>query len=277
MREDFIRCEPDEIKAVTNLFDYKLYYQREILNETGKVQNMKVSIEGRGYSAEVFREMGINIATADRKGIISAYIDDNAERLVLSDELGRTITGEKYNVLAAIIAIKSGEKTVVMSNSGSNTIEEIANKYNASTVRCKTQKAQMMECLQKNSVMQFRLMYDAVYALAKICAFLSENSIRLCDLADEIPEIHLVEKEVRCEAGKKGSVIRSIADTAGRQWNGGRIELEEGVKIINDNGWVLIVPHAEKPVCRVISEGTSEEYANELCDIYIKEVERLSE
>ncbi|OQB14180.1 MAG: D-glycero-alpha-D-manno-heptose 1-phosphate guanylyltransferase [Firmicutes bacterium ADurb.Bin193] len=275
MREDFMRCEPSEIQKVTTLYDYNLYYMREILNEINAKLKMNICIEGNNKAAELISELGATVSPTGGKGTITAIIDDHAERLVLVDELGRTISGEKYSALASYIAIKSGSKTVAAPLSGSAAIDAIANKLGASVVRCKTGKACMMSCMQEHNPVQFRLMYDAVYALAKICSVLSAEGVMLSDLTSEIPEIHIVEKEVLCETGKKGSVIRSIATKYGK--NGEKIELEEGVKIINDKGWVLVIPHGEKPICRVISEGKNEEFANELCDIYIKEVEKLSE
>ncbi len=272
MREDFVRCEPNEITEVTTLYDYRYYYLREIMNEMGGSINIPVNIEGKEEAAQILSELGATVSHTDRKGIITAIVDDEAERLVLSDELGRLISGERYAALAALVAVRTGSRTLAIPTSAASTLEQIAQNNGARTVRCKTQKSQMMECMLKSNPVQCRLMFDAIYALAKICAYLSDSHLRLCDLADEIPEIHIVEREVRCDIGKKGMVIRSIADSASKQWQGGRVELEEGVKIINDNGWVLIILHTEKPVCRVISEGVSEEYADELCNMYIEKV-----
>jgi mannose-1-phosphate guanylyltransferase/phosphomannomutase len=275
MREDFMRCEPSMIKGITTLYDYKFYYMREIINEMNKPLNISIAIEGSNIAKELLSESGATVFPADRKGIITAIIDDYAERLVLIDELGRTLSGETYAALASQIAIKTGNKIIVSPISGSGTVESIAAKYNAGVVRCKTGKAYMMECMLKNNPLQFRLMYDAIYAVVKICDVLSRENITLSDLADEIPEIYMTEKEIECESGKKGKVIRYIADMA-KQDQRNKIELDEGVKIINDNGWVLVIPHAEKAACKVISEGVNEEYANELCDIYIKQVEKFS-
>lgn len=275
MREDFMRCEPDMIQGITTLYDYRYYYMREIINEMNRPLNASIAIEGSDIAKEVLSEAGATVFPAGRKGIAAAIIDDHAERLVLIDEKGRPLSGETYAALASQIAIKAGNKIIVSPICGSGAVESIAAKHNADIVRCKTGKADMMECMLKNNPLQFRLMYDAIYAAAKICDVLSRENIALACLADEIPEIHMTEKEVGCEPGKKGRVIRYIADTA-RQYERNKIELDEGVKIINDNGWVLVIPHAEKAVCKVISEGVSEEYANELCDIYIKQVEKFS-
>lgn len=272
MREDFTRCQPDVISEIVRFYDYKLYYMREIMNEIKDKLSVNIKIEGSDIARQLLSDLGAEIVTSDGKGVITAFVDEYAERLVLVDELGRTISGESFAALVSLISIKTGNKIIASPISGSGSIEAIAAKYNASVVRCKTGKACMMECMQKNNSMQFRMMFDAVYALAKICSFICREGIMLSDLTNEIPEIYMVEKEVECEEKSKGKVIRYITDTARKQ--SGKIELDEGVKIINDKGWVLIVPHSQKPVCKVISEGINEEYANELCDIYIGEVKK---
>jgi len=50
----------------------------------------------------------------------------------------------------------------------------------------------------------------------------------------------------------------------------------EGVKVYNDKGWVLVLPDAERPVCSVIGEGFTEEFAEELTNIYARKVMEIS-
>ncbi|MDR0405239.1 MAG: NTP transferase domain-containing protein [Clostridiales bacterium] len=272
-REDFVRCEPSVIRGVTALSEYPLYYARELFNELNREGGLRltVAVEGCDRLRELLTALGAEVSDGGR-GIVTAKIDGTEERLALIDELGRTIAGEKYAALAALIAVKTGGKTVAAPVCGSAVTEKIAARYGAAVVRCKSGNAHRMDCMLRHNALQFRLMYDAVYAFARICVLLSAEGLRLCDVADEIPEVYMTEREVPCDAGKNGKVIRAIADHA----QSGRIELEEGVKILRDGGWALILPHAEKPVCRVISEGQSAEFAAELCDIYIREVEKFA-
>jgi len=278
MREDFSRCEPQDIKQITTLFDYKTYYVREILNELRSDRlDMSVVLSGNDeITGAILFELGAKVV-ASGKNAIAGRIDNFGERLTLIDEKNRIVSGELYASLVCQILMKSGQTTVVAPLSGSSIIENLATKYNGNVIRCKTSKNEIMSTMVKNNaLMQFRMMYDGTYALAKICSFLRKNNLRLCDLIDEIPEIHIIEREVECDFSKKGRVIRSIADGAERNKAGNKIELKEGVKILNENGWVLIIPHPEKPICRVISEGQSEEFAKELCNFYIKEVKTFS-
>jgi mannose-1-phosphate guanylyltransferase / phosphomannomutase len=114
--------------------------------------------------------------------------------------------------------------------------------------------------------------FDAIAGLVKILDFMNLNHYRLSDLVDMIPDFHMDKREVECPWDAKGKVIRQlIQDSSGQN-----IETLEGVKVYEDNGWVLVLPDAEQPVCRVISESYSAEFAEELSNIYVNKIREIS-
>jgi mannose-1-phosphate guanylyltransferase/phosphomannomutase len=106
----------------------------------------------------------------------------------------------------------------------------------------------------------------------KLLDFMALNNATLSDLVDRIPEIHMHRQEVECGWDAKGKVIRRLI----QENNGKRVETLEGIKVYNEDGWVLVLPDAEKPVCSVIGEGVSEEFAEELTNIYVRKVREIS-
>jgi len=44
------------------------------------------------------------------------------------------------------------------------------------------------------------------------------------------------------------------------------LELLDGVKVYHPEGWALVLPDPEEPVCRVFSEGSTMEIAESLAD-----------
>ena len=54
-----------------------------------------------------------------------------------------------------------------------------------------------------------------------------------------------------------------------------KMELTEGVKIFRDGGWVLILPDAQRPVCKIIGEGFTEEFAQEITGDFVDKVKRM--
>lgn len=119
---------------------------------------------------------------------------------------------------------------------------------------------------------QFTMHFDAAAGLVKLMDFMKTENTSLREMADMLPEIHMRRKEVECGWDAKGRVIRKII----QEHYGGRMEMLEGVKVYNDKGWVLVLPDAERPVCSVIGEGFTEEFAEELTNIYARKVMEIS-
>jgi len=54
-----------------------------------------------------------------------------------------------------------------------------------------------------------------------------------------------------------------------------KIELFEGVKIIDDKGWALILPDNEKASFNIHTEGFTQEYAEELAVFYEDKIKKM--
>ena len=153
----------------------------------------------------------------------------------------------------------------------------MAEEYQGNVVRTKTAARDIMAELlargAKEELMeQFTMYFDAAAGLLKLLDFMKINNTSLHEMVDMLPAIHIRRKEVECGWNAKGKVVRKII----QEHYGSRIEMLEGVKVYNENGWVLILPDAERPVCSVIGEGFSEEFAEELTNIYARKVREIS-
>jgi len=54
-----------------------------------------------------------------------------------------------------------------------------------------------------------------------------------------------------------------------------KVELLDGVKFILENGWALVLPDADMPLCRVYSEGVTPEVAETISDKYIDKIKAI--
>lgn len=311
IREDFLRCEGDCIKEVKNINDYSNFYlqtlinsvkdrdlkYRIVLNSTladtakvikyllseigcevelmdlkiGKSLNKKDSLKDRNVSLFIERVKSGNYD-------LGVSVDGSSEKmLVLVDDKGRIVTEDMFLALVTIMCMKTyGGGTVVVPLSASFAIEKIASKYGGKVIRSKTSAQDIMYKLigskQQEMMDQFTLYFDAMGGLIKIIEFMAKNKCKLSDLVDEIPVIYMNKLEVECPWNAKGKVIREIIQEHGNDM----IETTEGVKIYKNGGWVLILPDAELPICRIISESYSEEFAEELGTAYADKIRKIS-
>jgi len=310
IREDFSRCDADDINQAVDINNFHSFYLRNILNSVkSKTINMKILLNCESQFIQetiksIIYELGckiecINLSVlANRKELdyainqeisylsnyvrlsgcdLGVYIDNNCEKLHLIDDRGRVINQDLFLAVTTLILFKKYKgSTAVVPISASNVMEQIAQKYNGRILRTKTSVQDIMLNLNSNSSQevieeQFAYYFDALSSLVKILDFLEINKLKLSDLVDTVPEFYMNRKIVDCTWDMKGKVIRNIAEDI----NADSKELIEGVKIHKDNGWVLILPDAEEPVCSIIGEAANEEFAQELTDFYVKKIIEL--
>lgn len=228
-------------------------------------------LENLSYLAEKVYTGGANAG---------AIIDPNADRLVLVDERGRIIRDSLLTVLLALITLKAHREPVIVPVTAPRAVEKLAQRYGGRVVRTKTALPDFLEKVlgqgenhQDNSGMpgQFLLNFDALGALTGILSFAAQNRVSLGDLVDEVPSFYMSQKEVPVSWEAKGRVIRSLIEQPPEE----EMELLDGVKVFHPNGWALVLPDPEEPVCRVFSEGVSMEIAESLADFYTEKIQRL--
>ncbi len=311
IREDFSRCEGDCIKAVRTVPGYSQFYIRSIINNAkSKDMNYRIVINSRSKLVsetikEVLAELGcetevLNLKLVDARTMkesmssgdirffssmvktnnfdLGVLMEDTSEKMMLVDDRGRTVTEDMFIALISIILFKTMQDvTMVVPISASHVVEKIADENRGRVIRTKTSPQDIMGKILGNDVRQdmqdqFTMYFDAIAGLVKILDFMRLNNLRLSQIVDMIPEFHISRKEVECPWNAKGKVIRQII----QENRGEAIETLEGVKIFRDNGWVLVLPDAEYPVCKVISESYSAEFAEELTNIYADKIRKIS-
>ncbi|MDP4092667.1 MAG: mannose-1-phosphate guanyltransferase [Bacillota bacterium] len=311
VREDFRRCEGNCIKGIRSIPDYSSFYLRNIVNNTKSNKlNYKISLNTRSSliadtMTKLLGELGCEVEKTDlkllntktmRQSMTSAdvkfftshikmenfdlgvSIEDTSEKMMLVDNKGRIVTEDMFIALISLILFRTVQGgTVIVPISASQVVEEIATQNNGKVVRTKTSPRDIMGGILGNEIKeemldQFTMHFDAMAGLVKILDFMEQNSYKLSELVDMIPDIHINRTEVECPWDAKGKVIRQLIQESDRE----SVETVEGVKVYGDRGWVLVLPDGEAPVCRVISESYSEEFAEELSSIYVNKIREIS-
>ncbi|MGE5678311.1 MAG: sugar phosphate nucleotidyltransferase [Pseudomonadota bacterium] len=304
VREDFKRCNADRIKDVLRVDNFSDYYIQNGINVLKNHDMLKAlkpklvvgSISGQvlDLAASYFRSLGCLVETVslDNESIQSGtlnrihagtsrlaeltvrygagmgvMLNEDGESAILIDHKGRILDKDKQLALTSLIILKSGmEKRLIVPHTASRVIEKMAECYDIEVVRTKNTPAAIMREMFEHkmgleeSLFQYILNFDGIWGVGSLLDFVAANSTTLYDLVNELPHFHMEKNEVQCDWRHKGRVIRELIDENRNR----ELELFEGVKINNENGWVLILPDSERPVCNIYAEGTSEEYAREL-------------
>ncbi len=308
-REDFERCNADKIKSILNIDNFSSFYIKngiDILKNVSviKRKNPHILISSTSenivrLASEFLENIGCRIQqdwAIPRYQSVHEYLpvmakkvqkekmntgvifSENGENLILIDDKGRIIEKEKYFALISLIVIKNEPtQKLVLPYTSPNVIKNMAERNNIEVIYTKSNPSSMMNAMlnkeevEKNLLFQYILSYNAIWGMGIIIDFLVEKDMKLSDLVDELPNLYYTKKEIACDWKDKGRIIREIiGDNKDKS-----IELFEGVKINDDKGWALILPDSERPVFNVYTEGTSQEYAQELSVLFSDKVTRL--
>lgn len=216
---------------------------------------------------------------AAQKCDLGVTLDNNAENLTLIDEKGRLVDDDTFTALVSLLVLSSHERgAVAVPLNAPRVIDDIAQRFHGRVIRTKTSYTAILEKLQSDEVMQhqgainqFRLYSDGIAALVFLLSYLAQQKLSLSRLLDEIPAFYTSKRVIDCPWEAKGRVIRSIIEEESQQ----QLELLEGVKVIHPQGWALVLPDSEEPVCRIYSEGFSQEIAESLTDWYSDRVREI--
>ncbi|OPZ93233.1 MAG: D-glycero-alpha-D-manno-heptose 1-phosphate guanylyltransferase [Firmicutes bacterium ADurb.Bin419] len=303
-REDFKRCSGEEISRLNNITDFKNYYVRSILNEidTDAIRNYspKICIVSPSdfvisIVVPMLTDLGCKVASFSSANLneidaivdeiksnnanFAAFIDSNGETLVLIDKNGNTVKDDMFISLTSLISFKTnpGSKVVVPITAPS-IIETIAEKYDGKVVRTKTSPQAVMEQMlnynlfkNRENMNQFLLNFDALAGLIKILEFFCVKNTTLTETLKEIPDFYISKKKIFCPWELKGRVMRTLIT----EKNGEKVELLDGVKFIFENGWALVLPDADLPLCRVYSEGDTPNVAEVISEKYIDKIKTI--
>jgi mannose-1-phosphate guanylyltransferase/phosphomannomutase len=305
IREDFRRIKTEDFKRMSHMSDYMEYYIRQIINGVGvhhiRSQKYKVVLSVRNpmllsVVQNMFLELKINVKLYTEynnlQGLSREVIESGAslginlseegEVAVIIDEKGNIIKDSLFEALNAFVLLKSTKlKTLVVPVTSSCVMEDIASVCGVKFVRAKTNQKSILEAYIKNEkkinrreiVYSYLMSLDAVSMCIFTLNLMASSNLPLSNITGQIPKYYTRKQDINCPWNMKGKVMRSIIEE-----NSSRtVDLIEGVKLNYDNGWVLILPDAEEPLCRVYVEAKDIEQAESLSEEFVKRIENITD
>ncbi|MCH5188564.1 MAG: NTP transferase domain-containing protein [Oscillospiraceae bacterium] len=292
--EDFARSSADTILEAEYLFEYKLFYLKNLINSTTRQSLGYKLILGCGspWAERLLKSAGndlnchvdisenasaadISKAVKDEGADLGAVIDPSCQELTLIDGSGRIIDRDSFALLSAMIVMRTYEHAHIYSPvSAPSGIELLAEKYDAEVTRTRISPPELMQELTRSGDHclrdQFIYAFDAVGALIKLMDFMKSNNATLSELIAQLPETHMVHTGVDCP--EKAKAMERLRE----QHSENSPDTTDGLRLSFDGGWVLVVPSENGSAISIISQGNTEEYAQELADMCVDELQSFA-
>ncbi|RJQ31552.1 MAG: mannose-1-phosphate guanyltransferase [Actinobacteria bacterium] len=213
--------------------------------------------------------------------------DNNCEKIYLIDDKGRRL---KFNqllhlMISLVCQYEQDKGKIAVPLSVSKVAEDISSKYARQLIRTKISASDLMEkSLDKNIVFagaqgggfifpSFLPAYDASMTFCKLLEYLAYSKKPVSKHLSELPSYYLLEDESFCSWDNKGLVMRRLIE----QSKDKDVQLIDGIKIFDKDGWVLVLPHPEDPVIRIIAESIDRKKAKQKISEYKKIIKDITE
>jgi mannose-1-phosphate guanylyltransferase / phosphomannomutase len=218
---------------------------------------------------------------------MGVLITDEGERLWLVDERGQELTGNALLAsLCLLVSRTHPGATFALSVTAPTRLEETLTRQGASVIRTKAEVRALIGTSLDAGVTfagddrggfifpEMHPGFDAPFSFGLLVTMLQKSGLTLSEVAAEVPAFPVAYEQVRCPWEAKGAVMRKISEESR---DGSHVELLDGIKIYDEDSWVLVLPDAVEPLFHVYAESPEESESQKLVDDTIKKIERLQE
>ena len=210
--------------------------------------------------------------------------DGDADRCVFVSETGRYLPGDIGLALLSILCMKTtaGKKQVVSTVALSNMVEDAIVDAGGSLVRTAVGSPIVARRMiedgspiggEDNGGIIFadhQFCRDGALAAARMIEFVARYGSVQAEV-DKLPKYTTIKAAAYCADDKKEYLV----DTMAKNHSSEKIDRTDGLKIIFDDGWVLLRPSGTEPKFRIYSESKDADVAKRRSEQFVDEVARI--
>ncbi|MDH4214219.1 MAG: phosphoglucosamine mutase [Candidatus Thorarchaeota archaeon] len=209
--------------------------------------------------------------------------DGDADRATFVDETGRVLWGDQsFALIASRVLAKKRGSTLVTPISSGRLIEDVAQKAGAKIDWTEVGSVVVSHRIdeigaelggEENGGVFYpdhQPVRDGAMTASQIVEMIALEGKTLSQLVSELPTYFNTKVKVPVPQDKKESILTALLDISK---NMNRITID-GIKIIRDDGWILIRPSGTEPLYRCFAEGKTQETADRLSEEGVKLIER---
>ena len=208
---------------------------------------------------------------------IGVLINPAAEKLTIVDELGVPLDNQTLLLVVTELFVRAHHPAAIaVPVAASMGIEDIARAHAVEVLRVGNDHQAMMQARRSGKVSfvggtrggfifpGFQTGADAILATVRILEMIASSRARISQLRTKYDGYIRETASVPCPWSKKGTVMRRlITESADRDR-----QLVDGVRIVENGGWVLVVPDRLNAAFNIIAESRSREHTDKLIGQY---------
>ncbi|MEW6412053.1 MAG: sugar phosphate nucleotidyltransferase [Candidatus Zixiibacteriota bacterium] len=208
---------------------------------------------------------------------IGFLINPAAEKLVVVDENGKPVDSHLLLLIGTYLFIETNDcKKIAVPVGASMGVEDVAHQHGIEVIRVANDHLSMMEIFRRGDVdfvggtrggfifPGFQMGSDAILTTVKLLEMMAMTKSRFGTIRSRFEYLSRQSASVPCPWSKKGTVMRQLiinSENKDRQ-------LIDGVRIFEDNGWVLVAPDRTTAAFNIFAESRDRDHASKLLEQY---------
>jgi phosphomannomutase/phosphoglucomutase len=208
---------------------------------------------------------------------LGVAVDGDGDRIFLIDETGRVLQGDVSGTIFARLELeRRGGGTIVTPINTSNVVNDMAREFKGTIVYSRIGPPAIVAKIKANAaIFGFEESGKAIYphlnylsdcglATGHILEYLAENDVRLSSLVDELPKYHQIKQSIDCPDSLKGILLKRLIRAFRTDFPRAKFDTLDGLKVVFDDGWLLLRPSGTEPKFKVFSESQYKPRVQEL-------------
>jgi mannose-1-phosphate guanylyltransferase/phosphomannomutase len=217
---------------------------------------------------------------------LGAIIDAGGERLTLIDGSGRVLNDDQTITAFVRLSADAGQtgRVALPVTASAHTLHLCAER-GIQVIPAPLSASGLLEAAASGGVAfaadrrggyvfpSFLPAFDAAAALVRLMSLLEQGTSSLEEVVDTMPAMPILHEEVATPMEQKGLIMRTLMEQLGEE--DADLVLVDGIKVVSENEWVLVVPDPEDPVTHVWAEGTDLLASSALASAYAERITSL--
>ena len=105
----------------------------------------------------------------------------------------------------------------------------------------------------------------------RVLEYLTLEQKELYEVREFLPRTNLLSTSIQCTVEEKAAIMAMLSTETEKN----NVELIDGIKIIQNNSWILLLPDSSQPLIHIYAEGDSTKERDRLINSYSEKIKQF--
>ncbi len=217
----------------------------------------------------------VNMSKMNRE--IGVIIGPHGTNITIIDEMGNVLSVDDVSAILSLYYLKhSYSRTISLPVNTSNVlcrlIEDNGGSVKWTTTRLRTPDDSIDIFYGGKSRHPFlEQKIDPMITFLRVLEYLSLEKKELYEVRETLPHTNLINTSIQCTIEEKAAIMAMLSMEA----DNNNVEMIDGIKIIKNNSWILLMPDSSQPLIHIYAEGDSIKERDGLINNYSEKIKQF--